>query len=329
MTSPASLPSSPLAPPLPLVVQTEELDEAAAAYLAEHTRLVVCDFKDVERFGTLLKEAAGLVVRTYTRVDRALLDRAPNLKVVGRAGVGLDRIDVAECRRRGVEVVHTPDANSQAVAEYVFALLFDAMRPRVYLEGAIDDAEWGKLRKRLTAPRQISDLVFGIWGLGRIGTRVARIAGAIGAEVIYNDLLDISPDLRGSARPVSRDELLRTADVLSLHIDPRPANHRILSTPTLSLLKRNAIIINTARGVLADALALSQFLKANPDAAAWIDVHDPEPISADYPLIGLPNAHISPHIAAATAGAHANMSWVVRDVVRVLRGEQPRHPAPR
>ncbi len=317
---------SSIAGDLPLAIQTEELDERAAAFLAKHCRLEVCAVSD-PRFPQLLSEAQALVVRTYTRVNEALLDQAPHLRVVGRAGVGLDRIDVAACRRRGVEVVHTPDANSQAVAEYVFALLHDAVRPRLFLENAIEAPQWNKLRKELTAPAELCELTFGVLGLGRIGSRVAKIARAIGMEVIYHDLLDIPEPNRHGAKPVSREELLERSDVLTIHTDPRPANHGMVSTDFVSLLKPTVIFINTARGVLVDAKALAAFLWANPKASALIDVHEPEPFPTDYPLLGLKNASLSPHLAAATSRAHENMSWVVRDVVRVLRGERPEFPA--
>lgn len=313
---------------LPLVVQTEELDEAAADFVRKHARLEVCHFSETERFEGLLAQAHGLVVRTYTRVNQAMLDKAPNLRVVGRAGVGLDRIDVEACRVRGVEVVHTPDANSQAVAEYVFAMLHDAMRPRLFLDKHVDEARWNQLRKELTAPRQLADLTFGVWGLGRIGSKVARIAHALGMDVVYNDLREIDDSLRCGAMPMPLHDMLKACDVLSIHIDPRPANHKILSTELLSYMKPTAIIINSARGVLVDAKALGAFLWANKRASALIDVHDPEPFGADYPLLGLTNAHLSPHIAAATAPAHANMSWVVRDVVAVLQGRKPEFAAP-
>jgi D-3-phosphoglycerate dehydrogenase len=313
---------------LPLALQVEELDDKAAAYLRQHCQLEQCHFSEQPRFDSLLAKVQALVVRTYTRVDDALLAKAPMLRVVARAGVGLDRIDVAACRRRGVEVVHTPDANSQAVAEYVFALLHDAVRPRLFLESAIEPDHWNRLRKECTAPRQLSELTFGVFGCGRIGSRVARIAGAMGMDVIYHDLLEIPPTLRHGAKPVTREELLARSDVLSIHVDPRPSNHGIVSTEFVSQLKTNVILINSARGVLVDAKALAAFLWANPRATALIDVHEPEPFPSDYPLLGLKNANLSPHLAAATAAAHENMSWVVRDVVRVLRGETPEFPAP-
>lgn len=319
-------PNAGVAPP-PLVIQTEELDAASAAWLAERCELVACPVTD-NRFPSLLMRASGLVVRTYTKVDRQLLERAPKLRVVGRAGVGLDRIDVAACREKGVEVVHTPDANSSAVAEYVFALLFDAVRPRLFLDRALDETEWRSLRTELEAPRQLCELTIGILGLGRVGSRIARIAGAFGMRVMYHDIREIPAADRQCAECVSLGAMLEACDVLTVHIDPRPANHRFINAPLLAQLKPGAIVINTSRGVIVDHDALAEFLRRDPDAGAFLDVHDPEPFPPGHPLLGLRNAHLSPHIAAATALAHVNMSWVVRDVWRVLSGETPEFPAP-
>jgi phosphoglycerate dehydrogenase-like enzyme len=306
----------------PLVLQTEDLDASAAAWLAERCELVACGVDD-PRFSGLLARAEGLVVRTYTRVDGALLAGAPRLRVVGRAGVGLDNIDVGACAARGVRVVHTPDANSQAVAEFVLALLVDSSRPRVMIERAVDAKEWARLRKELRAPRQLSEMTLGVLGLGRIGSRVARMGVGIGMDVLYHDIREIGEQDRGGARPVSLAELCAKADVLTLHIDPRESNRRFVNASLLAMCKPALVLINTSRGVIVDDLALAAFLRRNPRAQALLDVHEPEPFGPDYPLLGLPNAHLSPHIAAATATAQENMSWVVRDVWLVLQGQEP------
>ena len=313
--------------PKPFVLQSEDLDPAAAAWLRESCDLTHCHFSD-PGFPALLAKADGLVVRTYTKVDAALLDKGPRLKVVGRAGVGLDRIDVNECRRRGIQVVHTPDANTQAVAEYVFTLLQDALRPRTTLHKPVTLDEWTALRRELLAINQLSELTLGILGLGRVGSRVARIARGYGMEVLYHDLIDIPLNNRHGARPAEVPELLRRADIFTIHIDSRPGNYKLINSTILSQLRPSVTIVNTSRGLVMDAKALAHFLSSHAHAKALIDVHDPEPFDASYPLLGLPNAILSPHLAASTATAHVNMSWVVKDVWRVLNGESPEHPAP-
>lgn len=310
----------------PLAVVTEELDDAAFAWLAERCEAVRCAVNDAA-FPGLLARADGLVIRTYTRVDAALLANAPKLKVVGRAGVGLDRVDIPACTARGVRVLSTPDANSSAVAELVFAYALDALRPRLFLEKPIDEARWRALRGELTAAKQLEESTLGILGLGRVGGRVARIGVAMNMRVIYHDLREIAESERRGASPVGLDDLFAQSDVLTVHIDGRPGNKQFVSAPLLARLKADAVLINTSRGFVMDTAALAAFLKAHTAASAILDVHEPEPIDASNPLLGLPNAHLAPHLGAATAKAHKNMSWVVRDVWRVLSGEQPEFPA--
>lgn len=311
----------------PFVLQTEDLDTAAAAWLRESCDLVACHFSKPE-FDEHLAKADGIIVRTYTKVDNAFLNKAPRLKCVARAGVALERIDVQECRRRGIEVVHTPDANSVAVAEFVFALLHDALRPRLFLDSHITPERWNHLRRELEAPAQFSELTLGVLGLGRVGRRVARIAAGFGMEVLYHDLVRVSPEKRHGAIPVKLPELMKRADIISVHIDNRPENKQFVNAAFLAMARPSVLLLNTARGFVLDPAALADFLKAHPAARALLDVHDPEPFGADYPLLGLPNAHLSPHLAASTAAAHVNMSWVVKDLWRVLSGEKPKHPAP-
>jgi len=307
------------------VIQTEHLDAQAAAWLGERANLVVCRHDDPQ-LDALLGKADGLIIRTYTQVNAALLDRAPRLKVVARAGVGVDNIDLAACAKRGVIVVNAPDANTEAVVEYVFASMFDALRPREWLTEAVDAKKWRQLRDALEAPRQLDELTLGILGLGRIGKRIAAVGAALGMKVIYNDLLNIPATLRHGARPVDRITLLRESDVLTIHVDGRPGNHGLISTGELTLMRDDVTIINSSRGFVIDPAALAAFLKGHAKAQARLDVHDPEPFGSDYPLLGLPNAHLSPHIAGRTHSAMARMSDVVHDVWAVLRGERSRYP---
>ena len=311
-----------------LVIQTEHLAEQPAAWLAQRCRLEVCATDD-PRFSGFLAQAKGLVVRTYTIVDEALLDAAPALRVVGRAGAGVDNIDVAACRARNVEVVYTPEANTQAVVEYVFCLLGAVLRPPVSLAEPVDVERWKQLRAERSGQRQMSELTLGILGLGRIGSRVAEVAAAIGFErVLYNDLVEIPPARRHGALSVPVERLFTEADIVSLHIDGRSSNRHFVGRHLIGCMKPDVIMVNTSRGFVVENLALVQLLKENPDALALLDVHEQEPIESSYPLLGLANARLYPHLAAATKHAHVNMSWVVRDVLTVLDGGRPRHPAP-
>ena len=311
----------------PLVVQTENLDAAAAAWLVERCEVVACSSDDKTRFAELLTRADGLLIRTYTNVDEAMLAGAPRLKVVARAGVGLDNVDVAACRKRDVTVVSTPGANTRAVVELVTAYMLDVLRPRVYLDHAPGREPWNETRKAMIAPRQLCDLSLGIIGLGRVGSAVARVGAAMDMRVKYHDLVTIPEDRRFGAEPAGLEQLLRESDVVSVHVDGRGENRHLINAAAMEKCKPNVLLMNTSRGFVVDPHALAAFLKIHPAATAVLDVHDPEPFGPDYPLLGLKNARLTPHIGAATTSAHANMSWVVKDLWRVLSGEPPEHPA--
>lgn len=306
------------------VIQTEHLDADAAAWLAARVNLIVCRHDDAA-LAARLAEADGLVVRTYTRVNAALLDAAPRLRVVARAGVGVDNIDLRACAQRGVVVVNAPDANTEAVVEFVFAEMLDALRPRRRVQQAVDAAQWRRWRDELEAERQLDELTLGILGLGRIGRRIAAVGGAFGMRIIYHDLLDIPAAKRFGAEPVDRESLLRAADVLTIHVDGRPGNRNLIGERELRMMGEGVLLINTSRGFVIDSAALAAFLAAHPRAQARLDVHEPEPVEAGDPLLALPNARLTPHIAGRTRSAMKRMSAVVYDVWEVLEGRAPRY----
>jgi len=311
----------------PLVLYNEPLAEVAVNWLSERCDVQQCAADDPQ-FSELLGRADGLIVRTYLNVDDALLDRAPQLRVIGRAGIGLDNIDVDCCRRRSIQVVYTPDASSQAVVEYVCALIFDAIRPRKPLVAAPDQILWGQLRRALVGRRQLDECTIGILGYGRIGARLGRILCAFGCRVLYNDIRTISESQRHGAQPVDDGTLFSDSDVVSVHVDGRASNRQFVGERLLSHMKDDAVLINTSRGFVVDAHALAAAMQRRPAAQAMIDVHEPEPFAGDYPLLGLNNVKLFPHLASRTETGLVNMSWVVRDVAAVLEGRAPEFPAP-
>ncbi len=325
--------------PKPMVLITETLDEKCAAWLAERAevRWAKAD-EGVDRLDDLLPEAEALVVRTYTQVNDALLAKAPKVRVVGRAGVGLDNIDVAACRRRGVQVVYTPDANTQAVVEYVLGLMLDWARPRTALPAEADDAAFHQLRKTEVG-RQLDQLTLGIVGLGRIGRRVAQVADALGITVLGTDLISeavIRQSIQGTVRRgagpvrfdfVTHDELYRRSDIITLHADGRAENKHLINRAALDRFRDDVLFINAARGMLVDQAALQDWAGDHPEARLILDVHDPEP-PRPGPMRELPNVMLLPHLASRTHEALENMSWVVRDVMAVLDDQPPKFPAP-
>jgi phosphoglycerate dehydrogenase-like enzyme len=313
----------------PLVLVTEGSDAKPLEWLKEQVRVVEIAYDD-PGFDRQLAEAEGMVVRTYTKVNAALLAKAPRLKVVGRGGVGLENIDVKACRARGVEVVYTPDANTIAVGDFVFGYALQLLRPwNFFRERVYDPKEFKRIRNTVRG-RQLNELTIGILGMGRVGKRVGQIAAnGFGMRVIYNDILDIPPSsLSFAATSVEKPALYRESDILSLHVTMLPGNENLVGREQLAMMKSSAILINTSRGEVLDAAALREAIVNKRLAGAALDVFHPEPPGADFPLVGLENVLLTPHLAARTFTAIENMSWVVRDVVEVLEGRRAKYPAP-
>lgn len=304
----------------PTVLITESLTAGPLAWLGERATVVLAG-PGTPEFEAALAIADGLVVRTYTQVDASMLAAMPRLRVVGRAGVGLDNIDAEACAARGVAVVNTPDANTDAVVEFVIASMLDATRPRGYLDRALDPAAWNELRADLVAPRQLAGTTLGVWGMGRIGSRVAAAGAALRMRVIYHDLAEVPAGSRHGAEAVSMTRLLAESDFLTVHVDGRPSNRGLIGHDAFAAMKEDVVFINTSRGFVVDSQACADFMRARPEAQALLDVHEPEPIPVEYPLLMMPNVYLTPHIASATQRAKDAMSWVVRDVWGVLAGD--------
>jgi phosphoglycerate dehydrogenase-like enzyme len=312
----------------PVVLVTEGSDKAPLDWLRTQAEVLEVGLTDTG-LDAAFARAEGMVVRTYTKVNDALLSKAPNLKVVGRGGVGLENIDVAACRKRGVQVVYTPDANTLAVGDFVFGVILQLIRPyAAFRERTPDPREFKRLRDTLRG-RQLNELTLGILGMGRVGRRVGHIAATgFGMRVLYNDIIDVAAQLKFPATSVDKPALYRESDILSLHVTMLPGNENLISSRELAMMKSDVILINTSRGEVLDIYALAEALKNKKIAGAAIDVFHPEPPAANFPLLGMENVILTPHMAARTHTAIENMSWVVRDVIDVLQGKAPRFPAP-
>jgi phosphoglycerate dehydrogenase-like enzyme len=313
----------------PIVIVTEGSDPTPLAWLKEQVDVREVAYDD-PAFPAQLAEAEGLVIRTYTKVTPAFLEGAPKLKVVGRGGVGIENIDVKACRARGIEVVYTPDANTLAVGDYVFGYAQQLIRPwNFFKERVYTPQEFKKVRASVRG-RQFNEMTIGILGMGRVGRRVGHIAAnGYGMRVIYNDVLDIpASSLPFPATAVDKETLYREADILTLHVTMLPGNENMIGREQLATMKPDAILINTSRGEILDAHALADAIRNKRLHGAALDVYWPEPPKEDFPLVGFDNVLLTPHLAARTGTALENMSWVVRDVVAVLRGERPKHSAP-
>lgn len=305
----------------PVVVVAEQLQAPAMEYLQEHCEIIEAT---PETAIDHIENADALVVRTYTQVNPALLEKATRLKVVARAGVALENVDVRACWAKQIQVVHTPAANTLAVVDYTMRMIIEMNRKFWAMPAYTKPEDFHKLRKN-TFGRFLADCTLGIIGAGRIGSRVAKAAAGLGMTVLYNDILDIKFDF--PAQAVSKEELYKRADIITIHTPVTELTRKFINADTLSQTKPGVQFINAARGHCVDYNALGEFLDSGHVSAAVIDCHDPEPMPEDYPLWGRENVILTPHVAACVPKAKLNMSMVVKDVVAVLNGQAPQYPA--
>lgn len=314
---------------MPKVVISEFIWAGAVEALREEAGVVHADdlWRRPDDLHAALDGADALIVRNQTRVDRALLGAAPGLRVVGRLGVGLDNIDLAAARERGLPVVFARAANAVSVAEYVCAAMLAPARRLI--EAGADVRAGGWDRQRFTGT-ELWGKTLGIVGLGDIGARLARRAGAFGMRLLATDPLvtavSFAPAELGVGL-VDLDTLLAESDFVSLHVPLVPATQGLIDAARLARMRPGAWIINTSRGGIVDEAALAAALRAGRPAGAVLDVREQEPPGADDPLAALPNAILTPHVAGLTEEAgRRTAEMVVADVGRVLRGEKPLNP---
>jgi D-3-phosphoglycerate dehydrogenase / 2-oxoglutarate reductase len=264
-----------------------------------------------------LAKADALVVRSATNVTAALLDAAPRLRVIARAGTGVDNVDVAAATARGIVVMNTPGANSVSVAEHALALMLALARAIPAADAAMKRGVWDK--KRLTGA-ELRGKLLGIVGFGRIGREVAARARAFGMEIVAHDPF-IAPRTVGDlgVALVTLDDLLERADYVTLHVPATPETHHLVNASTLARCRPGVRIVNTARGELIDEAALAEAIERGAVAGAALDVFETEP-PRDNRLTQLPQVIATPHIAASTVEAQelvgTEIAVCVRDYLR-------------
>ena len=307
------------------IVISEFMDEAAVAALrADFDVRYEPDLVDRrDALLAALPSADALIVRNRTRVDAALLNAGPNLKAVGRLGVGLDNIDVPACQARDVAVLPATGANARAVAEYVIAAALMLLRGAYHHSAQVAAGAWP--RPDLSNGLEAEARTLGIVGFGGIGRLTARLAQGLGMRVAAHDplLRDDDPAWRESGvEPLALDALLARADVLTLHIPLTDATRNLMDAGRLAAMKRGAVLVNTARGGIVDEAALAQALRSGQLRGAAIDVFQDEPLPVGSPLADAPNLVLTPHIAGLTQEANTRVSSMVAQ--RVAQALQAR-----
>jgi (S)-sulfolactate dehydrogenase len=311
-----------MSPPVARILISEFMDAPAVAALAA-AHDVRYDATLVDRraeLASLVANVDALIVRNRTQVDARLLDRAPALRVVGRLGVGLDNIDVAACRARGIEVIPATGANALAVAEYVIAMVLVLLRGAYLATESVAAGAWP--RATLSGGRETHGKTLGLVGFGDIGRRVAKLAHALGMTVIAHDPMIAAEDAcwsEAAVTPAALDDLLTRADAISLHVPLTDATRGLLSRERLARCKPGAVIVNTARGGVLDEAALADALRAGALGGAALDVFEREPLPEGSPFVGVPNLVLTPHVAGVTTESNERVSALIaREVARAL-----------
>lgn len=276
-----------------------------------------------------VKGCDGLVSLLTDRVDAALLDAAPRLRVVSNFAVGFNNVDVPACTARGVRVGNTPGVLTDATADIAVTLLLAAARRLGESATDAKEGRWLTWEPLGWLGQDLAGKTLGIVGMGRIGFAAAkRLHHGWGMRVLYT-ARSAKPDADRelAARRVELDELLRESDYVSVHADLNPTTKGLFGTETFARMKPTAVFVNTSRGPLVDQVALAAALRAGTIFAAGLDVTDPEPLPPDHELYALPNCVIAPHVASATVGTRDAMATRCADnLLAGLRGDPLPYP---
>lgn len=266
----------------------------------------------------------GLIIRSATQVSAEVIERAHNLKAVGRAGIGVDNIDIEAATKRGILVANAPESNTVAAAEHTLGLMLAAARRIPAADASLREGEW---KRSAFKGIEVSEKTLGLVGLGHVGAIVARGAVGMGMRVLAYDPY-VSEDRMRSMnveRAESLDEVFEGADFLSLHVPRTPQTAGMVDAEALAKMKPTAYLINVARGGIVDETALYNALKEGTIAGAALDVFSTEP-TTDSPLFALPNVVVTPHLGASTAEAQDRAGITAAEqVAAALRGAVPMH----
>jgi D-3-phosphoglycerate dehydrogenase len=310
----------------PVVLLYEPIHERALAILQEQAEVRMAESLEEAALVQNVSDVEGIIIRANGKVSRTIMEAAPRLKVVARHGTGVEAIDHEAAAERGVIVVNTPEANVESVAEQCLAFMITLAKRLLESDTAIRAGDWDS-RYRLIGTELLGKTL-GLVGFGRIGQRVAEMCHAsLSMPIIYYDLVNYpAAEAALGATKMTLDEVLATADFISLHVPLLETTKGLIGEAELKRMKPGAFLINTSRGPVVDQGALLTALKEGWIRGAGLDVYDPEPLPDNSPLLEMENVVLSPHMASHTDEALFRMAMVIDDVLAVIRGETPKYP---
>ena len=304
---------------LPVVLIADKLAESTVAALGDQIEVRWVDGPDREKLLAAVPEADALLVRSATTVDAEVFDAAPKLKIVARAGVGLDNVDVDTATERGVLVVNAPTSNIHSAAEHALALLLSAARQIPAADASLREHAW---KRSSFSGTEIFGKTVGVVGLGRIGQLVAQRLAAFDTHIVaYDPYVSPARAAQLGIELLPLDELLTRADFISVHLPKTPETAGLIDKDALAKTKPGVVIVNAARGGLVDEAALFDAVSSGHVRAAGIDVFSKEPCT-DSPLFDLPQVVVTPHLGASTEEAQDRAGTDVAASVKLaLAGE--------
>jgi D-3-phosphoglycerate dehydrogenase / 2-oxoglutarate reductase len=306
------------------VLITEALAEGGVELLREEFEVDVVLGLSPEELLERIGPYDGLIVRSATQVTAEVIERAENMKAIGRAGIGVDNIDIEAASKKGILVANAPESNTIAAAEHTLGLVLAAARRIPAADNSLRGGEW---KRSAFKGVEVAEKTLGLVGLGHVGTIVARGALGMGMRVLAYDPY-VSDDRMRSMnviRAETVDAVLEQSDFVSLHVPRTPQTMRMVDEAALERMKPSAYLVNVARGGIVDEVALYNALKEGQIAGAALDVFQEEP-TTDSPLFALPNVVVTPHLGASTVEAQDRAGVTAAEqVARALRGEVPLH----
>lgn len=273
------------------------------------------------------KDCSALVSLLTDKIDKNIIDSMPNCKIIANYAVGYNNIDVVRAKSKGIVVTNTPDVLTDSTADLAIALTLSCGRRFYEGEKLVRQNKFKGWHPNLLLGMELKDKYFGILGAGRIGTATAIRAHSFGCRILYYSNR-VNPELerKTNAKKVSLNSIIKTSDILSLHLPLTKKTNNLLNSEKLEMLKSTAILINTARGEIVDEIKLIKMLKSNRIFSAGFDVYQNEP-KINSQLLKLDNVILQPHLGSATIEARNKMSKMVADnVIAVLSGKKPITP---
>lgn len=305
---------------MPKVLVSDPIDQAGLDILSQVAQVDVKTGLSNEELVQIIPEYDALMIRSGTRVTQEIIEAGNQLKIIGRAGVGVDNVDVPSATRKGIVVVNSPEGNTIAAAEHALAMMLSLSR---YIPDANHSVKNGKWDRKSYVGAEVYKKTLGIVGLGKIGSHVAAAAKAMGMKLLaYDPFISIERADHLGCRLVDMDLLFRESDYITLHIPKTPETANLINAEAIAKMKPTVRIINCARGGIIDEAALAEALKEGRIGGAALDVYENEPLEADSPLRSLgKQAILTPHLGASTAEAQINVAIDVAEQIRdVLLG---------